>query len=257
MVLSDITVSVILCLTVALAYRTVQYQKLQAAHQVLQDKIRACPTCTPTPVVAAAPAAQSSPADDAGLTAQEREARKWIQDTRQSIEERLRGAAQYRMVFGTDSLVVRFQNDVLFSLGRAELQARGKVVLRKFADSIRPVVETADLNTGKGRVLEIQIQGHTDLSGSYADNWALSRSRAESVRDFWIQNKLLPAHLLSVAAYNYHRPIRDYPTKNPQDRRAEVAENRRVDVRIIFHRADKDEQDPLTILPLGNDGRRH
>jgi outer membrane protein OmpA-like peptidoglycan-associated protein len=68
----------------------------------------------------------------------------------------------------------------------------------------------------------IEIQGHTDNSGSTAVNLKLSQQRAERVRDYLHFEAGIPLHRLSVVAYGEAKPVADNKTK--QGRKA----NRRV-----------------------------
>jgi outer membrane protein OmpA-like peptidoglycan-associated protein len=73
---------------------------------------------------------------------------------------------------------------------------------------------------------DVVIEGHTDSTGSEALNQKLSRSRAESVRQYLIQNGTLPADKITAKGYGSSRPLASNATARGR------AVNRRIDVII-------------------------
>ncbi len=73
---------------------------------------------------------------------------------------------------------------------------------------------------------DVVIEGHTDSTGSESLNQKLSRSRAESVRQYLIQNGTLSADKISAEGYGSSRPLASNATARGR------AVNRRIDVII-------------------------
>ena len=93
--------------------------------------------------------------------------------------------------------------EVAFGLDKALLSDGAKQSLMAFADKIK----------AENQNVYIEIQGHTDNSGSAEANLRLSRQRAEAVRDFLNQEAAIPLHRLAVAAYGETRPVADNETR--------------------------------------------
>jgi OOP family OmpA-OmpF porin len=85
--------------------------------------------------------------------------------------------------------------------------------------------ETARTLNGKYAASNVEIAGHTDATGNDAYNLDLSRRRAESVRQYLIQQGVKAEHL-SAAGYGETQPIADNATREGR------ATNRRVELRI-------------------------
>jgi outer membrane protein OmpA-like peptidoglycan-associated protein len=73
---------------------------------------------------------------------------------------------------------------------------------------------------------KLEIEGHTDSTGTDAYNQQLSRSRAESVRDFLVEQGIPTGRIPSTQGYGRTRPIA------PNDTRDNREKNRRVDIVI-------------------------
>ena len=73
---------------------------------------------------------------------------------------------------------------------------------------------------------KLEIEGHTDSTGTDAHNQKLSQSRAESVRDFLMEQGIPAARIPSTQGYGRTKPIA------PNDTRANREKNRRVDIVI-------------------------
>jgi outer membrane protein OmpA-like peptidoglycan-associated protein len=98
-----------------------------------------------------------------------------------------------------------------FQLDHAKLPEASKKALGEFAEKLR----------GENQNVYLEIQGHTDSTGSADFNMRLSRERAEAARDFLHQSGI-PMHRMSVIAYGASHPIADNHT------RAGRIKNRRV-----------------------------
>ncbi len=71
----------------------------------------------------------------------------------------------------------------------------------------------------------VQVEGHTDSTGSDDYNQQLSQRRANSVANYMVSREVLPGRLI-VQGYGESQPISDNST--PAGRR----ENRRVEIEI-------------------------
>jgi outer membrane protein OmpA-like peptidoglycan-associated protein len=73
---------------------------------------------------------------------------------------------------------------------------------------------------------KLEIEGHTDSTGTDAYNQKLSQSRAESVRNFLVEQGIPETRIPSTQGFGRSRPIA------PNDSRANREKNRRVDIVI-------------------------
>jgi outer membrane protein OmpA-like peptidoglycan-associated protein len=73
---------------------------------------------------------------------------------------------------------------------------------------------------------KLEIEGHTDSTGSDAYNQQLSQARAESVRNFLVEQGIPAERIPSTQGFGRTRPIA------PNDTRANREKNRRVDIVI-------------------------
>ncbi len=78
-------------------------------------------------------------------------------------------------------------------------------------------------NTG----VYMEIEGHTDDSGSAEHNMRLALRRAESVRRYLNSEQGIPLHRMSVISYGESRPAADNGTSEGR------AANRRVEIRVL------------------------
>jgi len=78
-------------------------------------------------------------------------------------------------------------------------------------------------NTG----VYLEIEGHTDDSGSEEHNMRLALRRAESVRRYLNSEQGIPLHRMSVISYGESRPAADNGTREGR------AANRRVEIRVL------------------------
>jgi outer membrane protein OmpA-like peptidoglycan-associated protein len=101
---------------------------------------------------------------------------------------------------------------VNFESNKATLLQGSYKVLDEMAESLR---EWPEVN--------IEIQGHTDISGNATKNLLLSQERAETVRQYLIGKGIAPERLTSVG-YGQGKPIADNKTAGGR------AQNRRVEV---------------------------
>ena len=86
-----------------------------------------------------------------------------------------------------ETLLVRFESDILFEVDSAALSSSATSNLTDFSSTITEFDKTA-----------VVIQGHTDSTGSDSYNQALSERRADSVLNFLARQGVDPARMMAV-----------------------------------------------------------
>ncbi len=118
---------------------------------------------------------------------------------------------------------------VFFDLGSSDLKAEGYTVLNELIDAF--AVFLSDRNTTQ-YVDSIVISGHTDWSGTEAENRVLSTDRANSVLNYLLigkGEKLAPyAPFFCAAGYGETRPVASNETEEGR------AQNRRIEISMIL-----------------------
>lgn len=110
-----------------------------------------------------------------------------------------------------------------FAPGSAELGVAQRALLDALAEQIRACGE-----------LTIEIEGHTDATGTQAGNLALSERRSIAVRDNLVQSEV--SATLVIKAYGESRPIASNQTRTGQQR------NRRIDFVVVGDSVNSDSQ---------------
>lgn len=120
-------------------------------------------------------------------------------------------------------LVVDLIDQVVFDSGEAELNERGKKVLRQVGETLARVPDKI-----------IQVSGHTDslkisdkLEKQFPTNWELSTARATNVVRYLQDDVKIPGARLIAAGLAEFRPIARNTTKAGRSR------NRRIEVRLL------------------------
>lgn len=137
-----------------------------------------------------------------------------LEQLSQSAQEALK-RAQEAGVLAKGKVVFEqtFAEDrVKFKLDSAELSAEAKTALDEFANRVKALTDQ----------YFIEIQGHTDDTGSEAYNEDLGQRRAESVRRYLSREHKLPLNRMSTISYGDTLPVESNKT------RAGRAANRRV-----------------------------
>jgi outer membrane protein OmpA-like peptidoglycan-associated protein len=106
--------------------------------------------------------------------------------------------------------------DVTFDIGKAEIKPSGASTLDQLVERLK----------GYDKMVFLEIQGHTDSTGSERFNEHLGVERAEAVRDY-LHQQGIPLNLMSVISYGETRPVADNST--PEGRAA----NRRVEILVL------------------------
>lgn len=141
---------------------------------------------------------------------------------------------------------LRFQGDGLFDVNSASFRPGKETVVRTIARRLNeflpcytlggPPLDRSQCNIQHAIIEAVQIEGHTDASGSYARNTVLSAERATTTFGVMMDEvPMLRAYrnldeqaVMSFAGYGPDRPIAD--NSQPQGQAA----NRRIDLRIIM-----------------------
>jgi len=124
--------------------------------------------------------------------------------------------------FDPESGMSKFDGDVLFNSGDAELKLDAQRMLSEFA---------ALFTAPEARQLRIMVVGHTDnrqvakrpTRERYPDNWHLSTARALAVADYLLKEGVREDQM-GVAGYGRHQPIsrNSNATDREQNRRVEI-----------------------------------
>ena len=128
-----------------------------------------------------------------------------LEELSQSAQEALR-RAQEAGVLAKGKVVFEqsFAEDrVKFKLDSAELDQNAKNALDEFAGRVKVLQEQ----------YFIEIQGHTDDTGSEAHNEELGQRRAESVRRYLSREHKLPLNRMSTISYGDTLPVESNKTK--------------------------------------------
>ena len=121
-------------------------------------------------------------------------------------------------------LMLRFQDDVLFEIAKADLKEEAKGALAFIAG----ILKEPDL-----RDKFIRVEGHTDNvqfppgAEPFETNWELSVARAVSAGRFLIEEENIEPTRISMSGYGEYHPIATNQTVEGR------AQNRRVDIVIL------------------------
>lgn len=108
---------------------------------------------------------------------------------------------------------VRLTNDILFDIDSSALRPASRSTLRELADNFRQYPDN-----------QIDVEGHTDSTGSDAHNKRLSEQRAASVADFLIDSGVRSSALT----------VYGYGEEDPKSSNA-TAEGRQLNRRVEIH----------------------
>lgn len=113
---------------------------------------------------------------------------------------------------------LQLKDKVYFDTGKATIQARSNTLL----DQIARVLDThKDISL-------LQVEGHTDNTGSADTNRKLSGDRAQAVVDYLVKKGVAAARLKAIG-FGPDKPAADNSTAKGRD------ENRRVEFNILAH----------------------
>jgi len=122
----------------------------------------------------------------------------------------------------TDTQIkIDLSGDVLFDFDKWNIREDAKAELKKVLSIIKAYKST-----------EIIISGHTDSKGSDEYNLNLSLKRANSVKEWFFKNSLLPSSSLKTFGYGEKKPIASNKKKDGSDNPEGRQKNRRVEFLI-------------------------
>jgi outer membrane protein OmpA-like peptidoglycan-associated protein len=159
--------------------------------------------------------AEAEKARAAALADAQRQKEAAAQAERDKQELRAKLLAQFNRVLPTrDTLrgLVVNMGDVLFDTGKADLRAPAREALARLSGVVSNYPS-----------LHLDIEGHTDSTGSVDFNQTLSEKRANAVRDYLISQGLNPDSL-SAVGLGQANPVADNSTAagRQQNRRVEI-----------------------------------
>ena len=113
---------------------------------------------------------------------------------------------------GKDTLLVRFDSDVLFDVDSAAIRPSGRDTLTQMADVLGEFNKTA-----------VIVQGHTDSTGSETHNQDLSERRAQAARNYLVGRGVDPQRIATLG-FGESQPVaaNDTATDRQRNRRVEV-----------------------------------
>jgi outer membrane protein OmpA-like peptidoglycan-associated protein len=125
--------------------------------------------------------------------------------------EKIEGA-KVETVNEGEAIKVTFESGILFATNSSTLSSESKASLTKFAESLKTHTDT-----------NVEIFGHTDITGSDAVNIPLSQQRAASVQSYLIMQGVGSGRLISHGKGS-SEPIasNDNATGRTQNRRVEI-----------------------------------
>jgi peptidoglycan-associated lipoprotein len=103
----------------------------------------------------------------------------------------------------------------------------------KFGKAVMPDDTKAEIDTlvqklkGEPNGAFIEIEGHTDSSGTPAGNYTLGLQRAENVKRYIYEQHQVPLHRINVISYGEDKPIAPNKTRDGR------AQNRRVVIKVL------------------------
>ncbi len=115
-----------------------------------------------------------------------------------------------------DDLVLRMPSGITFAYDRYDIQPQFQSTLNEVASTLAQYQRTY-----------IDILGHTDSTGSYEYNQALSERRAQSVANYLAARGVNPARM-ATRGYGETQLL-----VNPERSEADRAANRRVEIRVV------------------------
>jgi peptidoglycan-associated lipoprotein len=108
-------------------------------------------------------------------------------------------------------------DDVKFGLNEDKITDAARAALDDIARRVK----------GFDKTVYVEIQGHTDSTGSEEYNLALGQKRADAARRYLNEADGIPLHLITAVSYGEAKPVADNKTREGR------SQNRRVVIRIL------------------------
>lgn len=162
---------------------------------------------------------QAAARNEERIEAVDRSARTGISEAKESADQAYTRASEAeKAARGKLLYSLTLSNDkVTFPRNRARLSE----------DARRMVDETVAPLVAENRGVYLEIEGHTDSSGSRAQNLRLGEERALAVRDYLHDQHQIALNRMSVISYGESKPVANNRT------RANRAMNRRVVISVL------------------------
>ena len=122
-------------------------------------------------------------------------------------------AASKRLVYS----VTLSEDKGNFKLNRVEIPEEAKAEIDALVNALKENPNGA----------WIEIEGHTDATGSNAYNMQLGEKRAEQVKRYLYENHQVPLHKMNVISFGEEKPVSDNKTRDGR------AQNRRVVIKVL------------------------
>jgi peptidoglycan-associated lipoprotein len=118
---------------------------------------------------------------------------------------------------------------LLYEVTLSEDQGNFKFGAADLPDEARARLDQVvnQLKGEQGKDIYIEVEGHTDNTGTKEMNYQLGLERAEAVKRYLYAQHQIPLHKISVISYGEEKPV---AANNTRDGRAQ---NRRVVVRVL------------------------
>lgn len=120
----------------------------------------------------------------------------------------------------TPDLII-LDSDVSFAFGKAELTPEGRKQIDMYVPSL----------ASRGEI-RLDIVGHTDRIGSHAANMALSKRRADAVRDQIISSGRIDPDQIRTRGVGPRNPVVQCNQQNRNELIKCLAPNRRVEINV-------------------------
>ncbi len=136
----------------------------------------------------------------------------------QSLSQGEKGEEKFQVKQTSEGTVISLPEKLTFTSGQADLQPAARAVLDSLAEVFKRYNST------------LRVEGHTDdvpISGTYANNMALSNARASNAWTYLVERHGLDPQRISTSGYGEYRPVA--PNDTPEDR----AKNRRIDIVVL------------------------
>ncbi len=144
------------------------------------------------------------------LEAQQQELATLSETSRQALERAVAAGklAEGKLLYET----VMAERDISFGFESSELSDQAKAALDTWATDLK----------ARNEAVYIEIQGHTDGTGSERYNFQLGEERASAVQHYLYLKHALPLHRMSVISYGETVPVADNGSREGR------SQNRRV-----------------------------
>ena len=106
---------------------------------------------------------------------------------------------------------------VKFTFNQADLPDEARGMLDELCDKVKSY----------GKAVYVEIEGHTDNTGTDDYNYTLGLRRATAVRDYMHQGCSIPLHAINTISLGEGSPVADNTTSDGR------SQNRRVVVRVL------------------------